>query len=224
MMPVDFQALAQQCAPQVEPTTLQAIVQTESGFNPYAIGVVGGRLARQPQNQAEAVATVKALESAGWNYSMGLSQVNRSNLSRYGLDAAAAFDPCANLRAGAAILGQCYSRASASMGAGQTALRAAFSCYYSGNFQRGFVADARNTSYVQRVVANVTPGESGVVQVQAIPVIANRGAVVPAALSDTTPITRLKPKSAVTTAPGGEPDAPSRPESPHAAWDTFGDF
>ena len=44
MLPVDFNALAQECAPQTAPATLAAIVRTESGFNPYAIGVVGGRL------------------------------------------------------------------------------------------------------------------------------------------------------------------------------------
>jgi type IV secretion system protein VirB1 len=223
MMPVDFQALAQQCAPLVEPTTLQAIVRTESGFNPYAIGVVGGRLARQPQNKAEAVATVQALEAGGWNFSLGLSQVNRTNLTRYGLDAAGAFDPCANLRAGSEILGQCYSRAAASMGAGQAALRAAFSCYYSGNFQRGFQRDARNTSYVERVVANATPEDTSAVRVQAIPVIANAHAV-PATLSGTSSLTRSMPKSAVRAVPGGDPDAPSHSEPPHAAWDTFGDF
>lgn len=223
MMPVDFQALAQQCAPIVAPVTLQAIVRTESGFNPYAIGVVGGHLSRQPQNQAEAVATVKALESAGWNYSMGLSQVNRANLAKYGLDASGAFDPCANLRAGADILARCYSRASVQLGAGQQALRAAFSCYYSGNFQRGFVADSHKTSYVQRVVANVTPDDNGPVRVQAIPVIANGSGVVPAAITDSSPLTRSKPKSEVRASPG-DSQATSSTEPPHAAWDTFGDF
>ena len=34
MMPLDFIALAQQCAPQVSPVTMAAIVRTESGFQP----------------------------------------------------------------------------------------------------------------------------------------------------------------------------------------------
>ena len=110
MTPVDFNTLAQQCAPEVHPTTLQAVVRTESGFNPFAIGVVGGRLVRQPQNRDEAVATVKALDAAGWNYSMGLSQVNRYNLSRFGMDANSAFDPCTNLHAGSAILSERLER------------------------------------------------------------------------------------------------------------------
>lgn len=50
---LDFMVLAQQCAPTVAPQTMAAVVQVESSFNPYAIGVVGGRLQRQPKSQAE---------------------------------------------------------------------------------------------------------------------------------------------------------------------------
>ena len=46
----DFQDLAGKCAPDVSFYTLQAIVQTESGFNEYAIGVVGGAV-RQPESK-----------------------------------------------------------------------------------------------------------------------------------------------------------------------------
>src|SRR5260370_34410587 len=104
---LDFNTLAQQCAPNVYPTTLQAVVRTESGFNPYAIGVVGGHLARQPRKRAEAVATAKALDAQGINFSMGLGQVNKANLARYGLTYDTAFDLCDNLRAGAHILRGC---------------------------------------------------------------------------------------------------------------------
>lgn len=227
MTPVDFNTLAQQCAPGIHPTTLQAVVRTESGFNPFAIGVVGGRLVRQPQNREEAVATVKALDAVGWNYSMGLAQVNRSNLSRYGMDANAAFDPCANLRAGSAILADCYGRASARMGAGQDALRAAFSCYYSGNFQRGFVRDAGTASYVQRVVANVLPASSAVVTgaVQPIPVVPARtpetvlGTSSPGA-SDSVPAA----VPGVAAVPTVTRRAPVERERAHQSWDTFGEF
>ena len=53
------------------------VVRVESSGNPYAIGVVGGRLQRQPKNLAEAVATAKMLEQKGFNFSLGLAQVNR---------------------------------------------------------------------------------------------------------------------------------------------------
>lgn len=149
---MDFAALAQECAPTVAHQTMAAIVRVESSHNPYAIGVVGGRLARQPQNLAEAVATAKALEQGGWNFSLGMAQVNRHNLPKYNLSYELAFEPCANLRAGSKILEECYTRASATMPE-QQALQAAFSCYYSGNFTRGFRPDsAGQPSYVQKVM------------------------------------------------------------------------
>lgn len=218
MMPIDFNALAMQCAPGVHPTTLQKVVNTESGFNPYAIGVVGGRLERQPRNRDEAVATARALEAAGWNFSMGLSQVNRTNLGRYGLDTTTVFDPCANLRAGSAILTDCYSRASALTGPGQQALLAAFSCYYSGNFQRGFERDAQGTSYVQRVVSSAASADPVTPAGQARPI-----PVVPAVTSSNKTV-RLSPVSGSTALPQAVPaEVPSRGVS-HPAWDTFGDF
>jgi len=111
MLPFDFITLSQQCAPLVSSVTMAAIVRTESGFNPYAIGVVRGRLARQPASLAEAVATAHALAAGGWNFSVGLAQVNRANWPRYGLSEQSAFDPCRNLAAGAAILQGCFELA-----------------------------------------------------------------------------------------------------------------
>jgi type IV secretion system protein VirB1 len=153
MMPLDFIALAQQCTPQVSPVTMAAIVRTESGFNPYAIGVVNGRLLRQPTSLNEAVATAHALSAGGWNFSVGLAQVNLENWYVYGLNEQSAFDPCRNLAAGAAILQGCFEsarRAQTDTGANsQSALRASLSCYASGNFSTGY-----RTGYVQRVVNN----------------------------------------------------------------------
>lgn len=150
---MDFIALAQQCAPTVHPHTMRAVAQVESSFNPYAIGVVRGKLERQPRNKAEAVATAKALEAQGFNFSLGVAQVNRYNLTKYGLDYEGAFEPCANVRAGAAILKDCYDRALIRFKDQQTALRASFSCYYSGNFRTGFVPDFKGQpSYVDKVL------------------------------------------------------------------------
>jgi type IV secretion system protein VirB1 len=143
-----FLALTQQCAPAVAPATMAAVVRVESGFNPYAIGVVHGRLLRQPASLDEAVATTRALDVSGWNYSVGLAQVNRSNWTRFGLTPATVFDPCRNLAAGAAILEGCFERAKRARVQVQDALRAALSCYASGDFSSGF-----RTGYVQRVVA-----------------------------------------------------------------------
>lgn len=146
-MPLDFPALAQQCAPQISPTTMAAVVRAESGFNPYAIGVVHGRLLRQPSTEAEAIATAHALSANGWRFSVGLAQVNRTNWTPYGLTERTAFDPCRNLAAGAAILQRCFERARHAHADEQAGLRASLSCYASGDFSTGL----RN-GYVQRVV------------------------------------------------------------------------
>jgi type IV secretion system protein VirB1 len=123
------------------------VVRVESSFNPYAIGVVGGRLARQPKNLSEALSTVRMLESRGYNFSLGLAQVNRYNLQKYGLDSyERAFEPCSNLVAGSQILAECYRRSGADWGK-------SFSCYYSGNFSTGF-----RHGYVQKIYASMRQG------------------------------------------------------------------
>jgi Transglycosylase SLT domain. len=141
---------------------MQHVVNVESSRNPYAIGVVGGQLVRQPQNLPEAVATVRMLEDKGYNYSLGVAQVNRSNLGRFGLDTPEkAFEVCPNLRAGSKILASCYASASKDWGK-------AFSCYYSGNFTTGY-----QHGYVQRVFASMA--KSGMIAgARAIPVVASQ--------------------------------------------------
>jgi len=76
---MDFIDLAQHCAPTIHIETMRALVNVESSFNPFAIGVVNGKLERQPRNQEEAVATANELERNGYNYSVGYAQVNKHN-------------------------------------------------------------------------------------------------------------------------------------------------
>ncbi len=143
---MDYTALLASCAPLVAPSTAHAVIKVESGGNPYAIGVIGARLQRQPQNRAEAIATAKALAAAGWNFDLGLGQINKANLPRLGMSIEGAFDVCTNLKAMQTILSDCYTRAT--KGADQqTALLKAFSCYNSGNFRTGF-----ERGYVNRVL------------------------------------------------------------------------
>lgn len=174
-------SLAQECAPTVAPQTMSAIVKVESSANPYAIGVVGGRLQRQPRSHAEAVATAKALETEGWNFSVGIAQVNRSNLTKQSLSYTEAFDPCTNMRAGSKILEDCYTRALRETGGdAQRALQLSYSCYYSGNFKRGFRPDRPGEpSYVQKVLAQTNTAAD----VKPIPVVP----AVPASNSKTEP-------------------------------------
>ena len=131
---------------------MQAIARTESGFNPYAIGVVKGSI-KQPSNLSEAVKAVEQLEKAGKNFSMGLVQINKYNLEKYGLNFTAVFEPCKNLKAGPTILAECFDRASREP---QDALQQALSCYYSGNFITGFRTDLKSQpSYVKRIKKSV---------------------------------------------------------------------
>ena len=89
-----FMAIATVCAPLVHPGTAQALVATESTFNPHAIGVVAGSLQRQPRNIQEALATAQALRTQGRNFSVGLAQINVRNLDRFGMSVADGFDAC----------------------------------------------------------------------------------------------------------------------------------
>lgn len=137
-MVIDYNALLQQCTNGVHPQIMHGIIRQESSFNPYAIGVVKGRLSRQPVTKAEAVAAVKSLQSKGMNYSMGLAQVNKMHMSRFGLTAESIFEPCANVRAGAKIFNECHISAKRQFDNTAHAIGAALSCYYSGNFTTGF--------------------------------------------------------------------------------------
>jgi type IV secretion system protein VirB1 len=127
---------------------MQHVVRVESSYNPYAIGVVGGRLVRQPQNLAEALSTARMLESRGYNFSVGIAQVNRYNLGKYGLTSyAQAFEVCPNLQAGSRILAECYQR--------HRDWGKSFSCYYSGNPVTGF-----RHGYVQKVFASIAKAQA----------------------------------------------------------------
>lgn len=127
---------------------MQHVINVESSSNPYAIGVVGGALARQPKALDEALATVRMLEEKGYNFSIGLAQVNRYNLAKYGLDSyEKAFQQCPNLQAGSRILAECYKRSGKDWGK-------SFSCYYSGNFETGF-----RHGYVQKVYDSIRRGQ-----------------------------------------------------------------
>ena len=169
---IDFPAIALQCGPEVSTEVIQRIVTVESSFNPYAIGVVGGRLERQPKTKEEAVVTAEYLARHGWNFSMGLAQINRFNLEKYGLDYQSVFDMCSNLRAAASIYDECYNRALSTSDLVSARLKA-FSCYYSGNFSRGFMADGTgNTSYVERI-SNVKIGDGSQNSPTPIPIIPN---------------------------------------------------
>jgi len=151
------------CAPLVAPSTAYALMRVESDFNPYAIGVVGTSLQRQPRSYAEALATARRLQALGYDYSVGLTQINQRNFARLGLTTETAFDPCDNLQAMQRVLGECLNRSRQS-GAPQRALRDALSCYYSGDFHTGY-----RDGYVRRVAGAVLPKTSPATQATSLP-------------------------------------------------------
>jgi type IV secretion system protein VirB1 len=126
-----FVQLAGTCAPSVAPETLTAVARTESSLDPNAfLDNTTGRSYR-PQDQAEAIRLAQPLLAAGHSIDVGLMGINTGNWGWLDLTLETAFDPCQNVRAGAAVL-------------------TAFSRYNTGHPTKGL----RN-GYVQRVVANM---------------------------------------------------------------------
>lgn len=205
---MDFMALAQQCAPAVHPQTIAAIVKTESGFKPFAIGINKGTasLKRQPENKEEAVATAKQLIAGGHNIDMGLGQINSENLARLGITVEDVFDPCKNLAAAAAILTDNYTRAAAKSGEPQTALIKALSAYNTGDFGRGL-----QNGYVYRVAQS----NQKLTQGYTVPAIKSAPQDVAPATTDAS-----KPLTLSATAPAQQrPKAQPKPQAPQGASD-----
>jgi type IV secretion system protein VirB1 len=159
----EFVSIAGRCAQGAPPDTLLAIARTESGLYPNAISINHPRssakyagyrdaeiiLSRQPQNKMEAARWVRWLAAHHLTVSIGLMQVNAEIASRFSVSAEQLFDPCTNLRVGAAILIAAYSDLARDMGEGFPALDAALSLYNTGDSRAGF----RN-GYVANVYAH----------------------------------------------------------------------
>ncbi|WP_260008927.1 lytic transglycosylase domain-containing protein [Leisingera sp. M527] len=143
-----FEAIAENCAPGVALHILEKIVRSESGFNPFAIGVNGpDRRSYDPASAAEAAAVSRELISKGESIDMGLGQINSANLAWLGLTPETVFDPCKNLEASAKVLRDGYERAREAGASREDALGKALSAYNTGSFTRGFT-----NGYVARVL------------------------------------------------------------------------
>jgi type IV secretion system protein VirB1 len=140
--------LAMQCASNIAPQTVAAIVHTESRGHPLALNINGTRQPKRPTNLADAVATAKRYIAAGYSVDLGLGQINSRNMRKLGLTWETVFDPCTNIAALGQILTQNYQSVADGRHP-QTALRLAISLYNTGSTSRGF----RN-GYVAKVVGN----------------------------------------------------------------------
>lgn len=199
------------CDQYVQSQLEHGLVKTESSGNEFAIGVVGGLLVRQPRNVDEAIATALSLEAQGFNFSVGCRQVNKTNFQRYGLTIQTAFDPKANSKAGADIYRECLTRATSAFGKGDAAVRAALSCYYSGNFATGQRKEGNQASYVDKVLSNAKTDRSSTAAL-AISVISSKpkGA-------------KVIPVRPVATGPTTEVVSKADDKKP-AGWDVFNEL
>ena len=116
--------LMEQCAPQIAPVTLAAIVQQESGGNPLAVHDNTSGKSSRPASVAEAARIARELIARGHSVEIGLAQINSRNLPRLGLGVDQVLDPCANLHAAQTVLMEGWMRSGD--------LRATLSAYNTG--------------------------------------------------------------------------------------------
>ena len=149
-MPLDLMLLAKQCSPTVAPITMVTLVKTESKGNPLAIGLNGAILKYQPKTESQAIAWVKYLDQHGYNFDVGLGQVNVANIRKYKLKPEQLVNPCLNLRVSGDILTKNYIAAKKRTQDPQLALRQALSAYNTGNQYSGF-----NNGYLRKILVNI---------------------------------------------------------------------
>lgn len=146
----DLSSLINKCSYRVAPSTMYAIVKTESRGNPLAININGRvKLKYQPYTFDQAVKWADYLEAHGYNFDIGLTQVNIKNIHRFGFKAHDMLKPCINLRIGSVILHSNYVHALWRSANQQEALHKALSAYNTGNYYGGF-----NNGYVAKVIFN----------------------------------------------------------------------
>ena len=101
MIPIEFLHL---CAPDIAPITIAAIVQQESGGNPFLLHDNTARKSWQPANATASAKLAYALIKSGHSVDIGLAQINSKNLPALGLSVENALVPCTNLRAAQLVL------------------------------------------------------------------------------------------------------------------------
>jgi len=129
-------SLCAQCGPSVEPSTTKAIIQVESGGNPYAIGDNTLKKSFFPKSREEAVRLADYLLSQGHNLDMGLMQVNSCHLKAGNFPLDDLFDPCRNIAIGTGILSDFYRKNDRGE-ARNVVLFKALSAYNTGSAWRG---------------------------------------------------------------------------------------
>jgi len=150
---VNLIALLTACSFNISNDLMLPLIHLESGYNPYAIGVVNGSI-KQPVSFLEFVDSINNLDSQNKNYSVGLGQINIKNLNRFNISVIEAIDPCTNIKLSSVILKDCYIK--------YGDIGKALSCYYSGNEKTGFKNDFKN-SYIERFLNSYSNKQKDVV-------------------------------------------------------------
>lgn len=163
----NFMHLAVRCAPSVPPQILEAVAETESGLDPYALHDDTTGTRERAASLAAAEADAAQWMQRGDFIDVGLMQINSENFQALGLTLRMALDSCDSMRAGAAVLQAAY-------GGGKTpaerevALLIALSRYNTGTPFRGIL-----NGYARTVLTNVktddVPIETDDEDVQVIP-------------------------------------------------------
>lgn len=189
------------CAPDVSPVTLNAVIKTESSGNPYQVANISDGISRSFNDADAAVNYLNELTKGGKRFSAGLMQIYSGNFAALGLTNKSVFDACKNIKSGAQILKENYTRQTGTDT--QENLLKSLSMYYSGNDKTGFKKEKqfRNTSYVERV--------------------SNHAYVVPALEPNGKPVEQ--PEQTQLTVTETENSSSTEKESPQQ-WDVFGDF
>lgn len=147
-------ALLATCSIDVSSHLLDPLIHLESGYNPYAIGVVGSSVP-QPRSLDSFIQTISHLDNHNKNYSIGLAQINIKNLNRFKIPVLDAVEPCNNIKISSVILKECYKK--------YNDIGKMLSCYYSGNGDTGFRRDFNNSSYVERFLSSYVNMQENVV-------------------------------------------------------------
>jgi type IV secretion system protein VirB1 len=138
LVPSQFEGLARACAPNVTIDAVRAIAGKESHFDPLALHNNSRKVTTYAKDTLSAVLLARTWMNAGDSVDLGLMQIHTSNLTRLGLTLERAFDPCASLAAGAAILRAAYDKGS-TPAEREAALLIAYSRYNTGKALDGVI-------------------------------------------------------------------------------------
>jgi type IV secretion system protein VirB1 len=146
-----FMVLAARCAPSVSPKTLQAVAETESGLDPWAVNDNTSGISERPDSEEKAATDAENWIAHGDSVDLGLMQINSGNLSALNITEEEAFDPCQSLAGGAAVLQAAFGADKVGPDQ-QVALLLALSRYNTGSPLKGIM-----NGYSRKVMENLQP-------------------------------------------------------------------